>query len=212
MKFVYVLAMTAMAGCASQHPVPKFSDLADLQPRGILEAESDEAHISVPPKGFNDFCARHPDYCAGFASARAVSIELTPEIYDQIAATNIRANRSILPLDEGKVKDYWKFPEVTGDCEDYCLLKQRELAEAGVPMGAMPLAAVRTPRGEWHAVLLVHTDRGTLVLDNKSDAALFHDQTGYDYVFVQRPDDMMRWTRFAMDTDNSTSKVVTSSN
>ena len=198
-SLVFTLVLSIISGCSTTGTtVPAVSLDAD-KIRPSVAALTDEAAIVTPPKGFNDFCRRHADYCAGFASAQAMRVELTDTLLKQIDLTNRHANSAILPLHEGSVKDHWKFPQLTGDCEDYCLLKQRALAEAGVPMGAMPIAAVRSPEGEWHAVLLVQTDRGTLVLDNVRDTILFHDQTDYAFEFKQRPNDMMRWARIASD-------------
>ena len=46
--------------------------------------------------------------------------------------------------------------------------------------------------GEGHAVLMVRTDRGDYILDNKTSAVLPWDQTGY--VFVKRESqDAVAW-------------------
>ena len=66
------------------------------------------------------------------------------------------------------------------------------LVEAGLPRRAMRMTVVIDERGEGHAVLMVRTDRGDFILDNKTSAVLPWNQTGY--VFVKREgQDGMTW-------------------
>ena len=69
-----------------------------------------------------------------------------------------------------------------GDCEDYALLKRKRLAEAGLPRRAMLMTVVIDEENAGHAVLMIRTDRGDFVLDNKRNAILPWSQTGYVYV------------------------------
>jgi predicted transglutaminase-like cysteine proteinase len=88
-----------------------------------------------------------------------------------------RVNRAIRYVPEQRVSgdaDTWRLPlssgeRAVGDCKDYVLEKRRALIQAGVAPSNLSIAIVRTPRGETHAVLLVITDRGELVLDSLSD-------------------------------------------
>ena len=54
----------------------------------------------------------------------------------------------------------------------------------GVPKRALRMTVVIDEQGEGHAVLMVRTDEGELILDNKRDAVLAWHQTGY--IFVKR--------------------------
>ena len=58
------------------------------------------------------------------------------------------------------------------------------LAERGLPRRAMRMTVVIDELGEGHAVLMLRTDRGDFILDNKTSAVLPWDQTGY--VFIKR--------------------------
>jgi predicted transglutaminase-like cysteine proteinase len=81
--------------------------------------------------------------------------------------------------------DRWEFPDDgMGDCEDFQLLKRRLLVEKGLPRRALRMTVVIDELGEGHAVLMVRTDRGDYILDNKTSTVLPWDQTGY--VFVKR--------------------------
>ena len=67
-----------------------------------------------------------------------------------------------------------------------------ELAEAGLPRRAMRMTVVIDEKGEGHAVLTLITDRGDLVLDNKTNAILPWHKTGY--VFIKRESqDAVAW-------------------
>ena len=69
------------------------------------------------------------------------------------------------------VADRWDLAEDgSGDCEDFQLLKRKLLAQSGLPRRAMRMTVVIDEKGEGHAVLTLLTDRGDLVLDNKTSA------------------------------------------
>jgi predicted transglutaminase-like cysteine proteinase len=91
------------------------------------------------------------------------------------------------------VADRWDLAEDgIGDCEDFQLLKRHLLAQAGLPRRAMRMTVVIDEKGEGHAVLTLITDRGDLVLDNKTSAILPWHRTGY--VFIKRESqDAVAW-------------------
>ncbi len=81
------------------------------------------------------------------------------------------------------MEDRWDFAEDGyGDCEDYQLVKRKLLVEAGFPRRALRMTVVIDELGEGHAVLMVRTDRGDYILDNKTDAVLPWHKTGYTYI------------------------------
>ena len=81
--------------------------------------------------------------------------------------------------------DRWDLAEDgQGDCEDFQLLKRTLLAEDGLPRRALRMTVVIDEQDEGHAVLMVRTDRGDFILDNKRMSVLPWAQTGY--VFVKR--------------------------
>jgi predicted transglutaminase-like cysteine proteinase len=143
--------------------------------------------VARPVLGWVRFCERHPEECQVDAAEPAVAT-LTPQVWRTIVLTNRRINARVKPktdMAHWGVVDSWDFPEDGyGDCEDYQLLKRRILAEQGVPRRAMRMTVVIDDQGEGHAVLMVRTDRGDFILDNKTNAVLAWNQTGY--VFVKR--------------------------
>lgn len=137
------------------------------------------------PYAWTDFCKRMPSECA-VDTREAEQVELTPKLWKLIVANNVKANREIEAItdqDHWGVVDRWDIPtDGKGDCEDYVLLKRLRLAEAGVPRRAMRVTVVIDEENAGHAVLMIRTDRGDFILDNKRNAILPWSQTGYTYV------------------------------
>ncbi len=138
-----------------------------------------------PVAAWTDFCRRNPAECAVDTSEPA-KVTMTPELWRTIVSVNRRVNARIKPATDKAhwgVVDKWDFPDDgQGDCEDYQLLKRKLLAERGVPRRAMRMTVVIDELNEGHAVLMIRTDRGDYILDNKTNAVLPWDQTGYVYV------------------------------
>ncbi len=141
-------------------------------------------------------------FCQGYAAECAVDrteparISLTPATWATIVSVNRRVNKAVEPMtdqDHLHVADRWDLAEDgVGDCEDFQLLKRHLLAEVGLPRRAMRMTVVIDEKGEGHAVLTLITDRGDLVLDNKTNAILPWHRTGY--VFIKRESqDAVAW-------------------
>ncbi len=133
------------------------------------------------------FCQAYAAECAVDRSEPA-RISLNPTIWATIVSVNRRVNKSVEPMTDMehlRVADRWDLAEDgIGDCEDFQLLKRHLLAEAGLPRRAMRMTVVIDEKGEGHAVLTLITDRGDMVLDNKTNAIVPWHKTGY--VFIKR--------------------------
>ncbi len=138
-----------------------------------------------PVAAWVEFCQRHREEC-GVNPLEPATIALTPRLWQTIATVNRTVNAKIKALVDQEhwgTPDRWDFPlDGHGDCEDYQLLKRKQLVEHGLPRRAMRMTVVIDEKGEGHAVLMIRTDRGDLILDNKTDAVLPWHQTGYVYV------------------------------
>ena len=82
-------------------------------------------------------------------------------------------------------EDYWATPFETlasngGDCEDFAILKKRELVSMGWPSSALLLTVVRA-RGTGHTVLTIRTAEGDLILDNRTSRIKDWSRTPYRY-------------------------------
>ena len=138
-----------------------------------------------PLSGWVEFCDRHPEECA-VDLRQPEMIPLTEELSALLSSVNLSVNRSLLPVtdhDHWGIVELWSYPaDGLGDCEDYQLLKRRMLVDAGLPRRALRMTVVLDENGEGHAVLTVRTDRGDLILDNKTDAVLEWFRTNYRYI------------------------------
>ncbi len=152
-------------------------------PRGSLPAAvTGEAR---PVMAWVDLCRRHPQECA-IDTTEAPVVALSARIWQQIVSINRRVNTTITAITDQEhwgVPDRWDLPtHGYGDCEDFQLLKRKLLAEGGLPRRAMRMTVVIDEKGEGHAVLMIRTDRGDFVLDNKTNAVLPWHDTGYIYI------------------------------
>ncbi|MBD2751101.1 transglutaminase-like cysteine peptidase [Microvirga sp. BT688] len=180
----------ALFGSAAAEPLSSAS--------AILPS-STEAVVSGGPAGptpaWIEFCEHQPQECAVDAS-EPVALSLNQDVWLTILEVNERVNRTILAVtdqDHWGVVDRWNCPDDgLGDCEDIQLLKRRLLVEAGLPRRALQMTVVLGEHGMGHAVLMVHTSHGDFVLDNKRDAVLAWQETGYHYV-KREGDDGSTW-------------------
>lgn len=129
-----------------------------------------------------------------------VRIELTPARWDQMSSINASINqrlRSGADRSHYGVEDRWTLPleegRSRGDCEDYVLEKRRALIQAGVPYRALTIALVLTRWDENHAVLLIDTDAGVMVLDNLSSRIQAWGDADYRWITRQDPSDPAQW-------------------
>lgn len=151
----------------------------------VATAPADASGDARAPYAWSDLCRRSPAECR-VDLREADRVEMTPKLWKMILAVNSRVNREIEAVTDEEhwgVVDRWDLPEDgKGDCEDFALLKRKRLAEAGVPRRAMPMTVVIDEENAGHAVLMIRTDRGDFILDNKRNAVLPWSQTGYVYV------------------------------
>jgi predicted transglutaminase-like cysteine proteinase len=140
---------------------------------------------SVPTAAWIRFCQRQPQECRTDRS-EPTHIQLSPGVWGTISRVNEHVNSVILAVtdqDHWGVVDRWDYPdEGMGDCEDIQLLKRKLLVEAGLPHRALRMTVVVDEQGQGHAVLMVRTDRGDFILDNKRNAVLLWSKTGYTFI------------------------------
>jgi len=138
-----------------------------------------------PLQAWTKFCETNLSECA-VDTSQPMTIDLTPQVWKTLNAVNQHVNATIQPvtdMDHWGVVDLWSFPDDgKGDCEDFQLLKRRLLAEKGLPRRAMRMTVVIDELGEGHAVLMIRTDKGDYILDNKTNSILPWDRTGYVYI------------------------------
>lgn len=160
---------------------------------------SEGAHVAAP-RGFTQLCSRSPDLCAAPRSAAAQQVlsTMTTEVMAQLQRYNKAVNAQYEPandIDIHGVSDHWSLPTIFADCEDYVLAKRQGLIAAGWAPNALLIGVVRGEISDYHAVLILRTNRGEFVLDNMRDEVLPWRATGYDWVVRQSSENPMRWVR-----------------
>ena len=137
------------------------------------------------PIGWGEFCRERPAECAISLSAPRDAM-LDARTWKTLVRINTLVNDAVKPLTDQEhygVLEKWTYPDDGfGDCEDYVLLKQRMLIDAGWPRQALLITVVRDQRGEGHAVLTVKTDKGEFILDNQEPEVLLWSETNYRFV------------------------------
>ena len=116
-------------------------------------------------------------------SATPAGVTLTPERMAELQQVNDHVNSTIVEVSDMEQygrEDVWTLPTSgKGDCEDFALLKRKLLMQRGWPASALSIAIGQTSQGEPHAVLIVRTAQGELVLDNLTSSVLTPVQTGH---------------------------------
>lgn len=149
----------------------------------------------LAPAGFREFCQRTGAACA-VAGRSALIVRLSVEELRALERFNQKFNSSIQYRPDHAVygvSDYWDIADETGDCEDIALAKRAVLIAAGWPAAALWLAIGKDSVGQAHVVLVVRSNQGDLVLDNRvSGIALWH-QTPLRWIARQVPGDSRYW-------------------
>lgn len=180
-------------------------DVASLPEAAMIE----EGGTAKPVAAWTVLCNRAPGEC-GVDLSQPTIIALNPAVWRTLTSVNRRVNARIKPITDVShwgVIDRWDYPDDGfGDCEDYQLLKRRMLIERGLPRRALRMTVVIDDIGEGHAVLMVRTNRGDLILDNKTNAILSGTRTGYTFV-KREGQDGMAWVSL-----NGVTSPVTTAN
>jgi predicted transglutaminase-like cysteine proteinase len=151
--------------------------------------------ITSIPVGASEFCKSHRGDCKANPNAVAAA-SLSEKRWNELVDTNNLVNTAIVPVTDQqlyKVSEFWAYPEGYGDCEDFALAKRKALIALGWNPSTLLMTVVRQPNGEGHAVLMVRTDRGDLVLDNQDGRILLWNQTPYTYLKRQSQADAGQW-------------------
>jgi predicted transglutaminase-like cysteine proteinase len=162
------------------------------------------------PIGASEFCKSHRADCAPNRNV-VEAMPLDERRWAQLVDTNNLINAAVMPVTDAdyyKVDEYWAYPDGYGDCEDYALAKRKALIAEGWNPSTLLMTVVREQNGAGHAVLMVRTDRGDLVLDNQDGRVLLWSQTPYQYLKRQSQADASRWVDLM---DNRAGVMVASS-
>ena len=217
-RVIAVAALGLMAcGCAAPQAAvgaigPRAAQFQAYSPATGLTAATPLPSSTVAaavPAGFISFCMRFPGQCQ-LPENGPTRATVEPGSWVLLETVNQSVNRAIKPMDDlrhyGRA-EYWNIPsDGFGDCEDYALTKRRDLVASGIPIGALRVAIVLTPREERHAVLTVTTDQGDYVLDNLTDQIVSWEKS--DYVWIERQDPTKAWGWVALGLAPDAEKIA----
>lgn len=179
-------AIMALAAIAAPAQALDTSNVAFVQTVG--------GNTSIPV-GHLEFCKARPSECGAHANPVS-AMSLDEGLWQQLLNINAYVNQTVVPVTDDElyqVSEFWTYPNGYGDCEDYALEKRRQLIAAGWPASTLLMSVVKQANGEGHAVLLVRTDRGDLVLDNQIGSVDLWSQTPYQFIKRQSQANAGQW-------------------
>jgi predicted transglutaminase-like cysteine proteinase len=136
---------------------------------------------AIAPTGLQVFCLLNSEHCKSGGSSK---VKMTNDLMKVLKRVNSKINRTIRPRkDQG---DIWSINTQYGDCEDYVLTKRYQLIKLGVPANALRIATAYTRSGEGHAVLVILSDEGDYVLDNRRNSIREWHKTGLQWVAISK--------------------------
>lgn len=148
------------------------------------------------PVGAADFCSNRSGECGPNANV-VQATELTDARWSELLEVNSHFNTTVTPVTDQEyygVSEFWTYPDAGyGDCEDFALAKRRALIQQGWSPSTLMIAVVRQQNGEGHAVLMVRTDRGDLVLDNQESMIKVWTDTPYHFIKRQSQANSAQW-------------------
>lgn len=154
------------------------------------------------PQGFQNLCVTEPGICAPHPVE--TNLVHTPRLKQLLRDVQARVNASIEAVIEPAGQDHWLGHQEFGDCEDYALSKYLILRDAGLKPSDMRFAVAFTETDEYHAVLIVDTDQGSIVLDNRFDIPLnwqLMTEGGYRWIAAQERGVPTTWSLTAEGED-----------
>lgn len=144
------------------------------------------------------FCKENPGDCAAPKRTRwgRTPVTLTSQRMKQLQSVNASINHTIAPRNDDPTLmggDNWALAPVAGDCEDYAVTKRHALIAYGWPARTLRLAITYTASGEGHLVLVVKTNTGDMVLDNRMDTIRKWNKSGLRWRMIQASFNPRKW-------------------
>jgi predicted transglutaminase-like cysteine proteinase len=153
---------------------------------------------SAVPLGYYDLCSRGNPVCrqtsGRLPTTKSGAVRLSKALWTEVDRINASVNASMRFVNDSG-DDRWRVGGAYGDCEDFALTKKSKLLAAGWPSSALVIALGKTRSGVGHAVLVVRTDQGDLVLDNLAPNVRPWARSLYRWQAVQSPSDTWTWYR-----------------
>jgi len=188
-KLAYAAIILSISGQASYAAAPAGMGRSLKMPPASAFISTSRATLA--PFAFVRFCRANIADCETDSSESIV--DLTKENRQKLQSVNVAVNRSIRPVNDAPKNDVWAVDVASGDCEDFALTKRRHLIAQGWPARSLRIAVAKTPSGEGHAVLVVRTSEGDLVLDNRFSAIRTWNKTDLIWEKIQSGENSRIW-------------------
>jgi predicted transglutaminase-like cysteine proteinase len=171
---------------------------------------SNAREAAPQPFGYDAYCGgdaatvgaaeRHFREAFCRSNAPPTVVQLTAERVDELNRVQQRVNAAI---SYGGTTT-WDPLMMQGDCKTYAARKALELLERGWPASALRIATAfiddgSSQQNSYHAVLLVDTDRGTMVLDSRYPTLRPWDELSYRWMTTQARGLGDKWVWLAAD-------------
>ncbi|WP_170570403.1 transglutaminase-like cysteine peptidase [Ruegeria atlantica] len=148
---------------------------------------------SPPPSGARQLCRQYSWACSTKASV-AMSNQQEMRIIQRVNRQVNATTRSVTDRSQYRTAERWALPTSRGgDCEDFALLKKRDLIRAGVDPSKLLIATVLDTKRNSHAVLVYRSAAGDLVLDNLTNQIKPWSATRYLFLRMQNPSKPSSW-------------------
>ncbi len=148
---------------------------------------------SPPPSGAQQLCRQYSWACSSQRSA-SMSSQQEMKIVQQVNRRVNTSTQEVTDQSQYRTREHWALPTSRGgDCEDFALLKKRDLIKAGIDPNKLLIATVLDTRRNAHAVLIYRSAQGDLVLDNLTNRIKPWKTTRYLFLRMQDPSQPRRW-------------------
>ena len=133
----------------------------------------------TPPKGWQIYCAEQK------TTYKPDPACLDSGRWRQISNIHNHINKSVVYKPD--TQNIWQIAQQTGDCEDFTLRYRAELLNKGWKSKNLLPALCKTPEGTHHMNLLVNTNQGIWVLDNRHNSIKPYTQVQCNYIALYQP-------------------------
>lgn len=144
---------------------------------------------ALAPFAYIRFCVQTPADCQ--RNSKTARVAWNSNARKVISSVNRLVNRTMIPMND--TVESWNAGTASGDCEDSALTKRRALIKLGLPASALRIATARTSSGAGHAVLVVSTTAGDMVLDNRVDQVKHFKKTDLRLLRIASGENPMIW-------------------
>ncbi len=189
---IVIALLVGLVTCLFPHPALGASDLPIVQTRELpLTIRTTNAPIYA-----SEFIQRAPAFSAALLKAKSKKpLHYDAKLAALLEQVNTEGNTKITWTREYNTfgqREYWDFPcesagKLYDDCDGFAIWKMRRLMELGVPSTPLLFTLTYDETKNFHAVLVVATDAGDFVLDNRqSTVKPVHELIALGYNFASR--------------------------